>query len=263
MKVEQLLESLNSKYPYELAESWDNVGLLFGSRNNEITKVLTSLNIDLKTCQEAVLQGCNVIVSHHPLLSLNPLQAINKESRVEANHGIITDYYEGKLIEFIIKNDLNIIAMHTNADFANAAVSKWIAEELGYDVIGPFINKNGSEIGVRVKINNTLESVLKNVRDKCNRSINYLGENQKLINEAVIIGGSGSSFLKEFLYYQYDLFLTGDLTYHNYHDTLNQGNGACLIDISHHMEIVFIDNVLSGIEIEYVSYKTENVIKQF
>lgn len=263
MKVEELLKKLNEKYPNELAESWDNVGLIFGSRNNDVDKVLTSLNIDLHTCVEAVSRGCNVIVSHHPLLSLKPLQALNRAENNEAPNSIITDYYEGELIQYIIKNDLNVIAAHTNADFADAAVSRWIAEELGYNVVSPFLNKMGSEIGVVVTIENTLHNVLENVREKCNRTLNYLGENEKNIKEAVIIGGSGSSFLKEFLYLKYDLFLTGDLTYHNYHDTLNQGNGACLIDIGHHMEIVFVNNVLNDIDVEWTAYETKNFIKQY
>lgn len=261
--VNELLEILSNKYPYENAETWDNVGLIFGSRNNVVSKVLTTLNLDMHACVDAVKNGCNVIVSHHPLLSLDPLLGYRNSERFEAKHGVITDYYEGRLIEYIIKNDLTVIALHTNADFTNCAVSRWIASKLGYNVVGPFVTTMGTEVGVIVDLDCSLEDVLQSTKSSCNKSLSYIGDLSKQVKTGLLIGGSGSFMLKEFLTSSHDVLLTGDLTYHNYHDTLMQGNGSCLIDIGHFMELVFVNNVLEGIDVEWVSFEPEDFIKQY
>ncbi len=259
MKVCELLDALKDKYQYDIAMEWDNVGLLFGSKNREVNKVLTSLNIDLDTCKRAVELHCNVIVSHHPLLSFKPLQALSRNELYEGKHSIITDYYEGELIEYIIKNDLNVISLHTNADFSNAAMGKWIANKLGYKVVSNFTD----DIGVVVEINNTLEQVLINLKKKCQKTITYVGDLNKRIDKALIIGGSGGSFVAQFLVSKHDLLLTGDVSYHNYHDVLMQGDDACIADIGHYMEIVFVNNILNGIEVSWIANEIPNFIKEF
>ncbi len=259
MLVSELLDKLSEEYIYDLAMEWDNVGLLFGSRKREVKKVLTSLNIDLDTCKKAVELNCNVIVSHHPLLSFKPLQAIASNEFYEGKHSIIMDYYEGELIEYIIKNDLNVIALHTNADFSDAAMGKWIADKLGYKVVSNFVD----DTGVIVEINDTMDNVLNNLKAKCQKTITYVGDLEKQIERAVIIGGSGGSFVSQFLYLGHDLLLTGDVSYHNYHDVLMQGNGACIADIGHYMEVVFVNNVLKNIEVDWVAHEINNFIKEF
>ncbi len=259
MKVNDLLEILSDKYHYDSAMEWDNIGLIFGSRNDGVNKVLTSLNIDLDTCKKAVECGCNVIVSHHPLLSFKPLQSRENSASFEAKHSIIRDYYEGQLIEFIIKNNLNVIALHTNADFTCAYVATWIANYLGYDVV----EQIEDDTAVVVKINQKLRDVLVNVKEKTGKTIYYVGDLDKQIATAIIIGGGGGYQTSLFLRSKHDLLLTGDLTYHNFHDTFVQGSGDCIVDIGHYLEVVFVNNVLKGIDVDWIPFEIENFIKEF
>ncbi len=94
MKIFELITHLNNKYSFNLAEDYDNVGLLIGDENLEVKKVFTSLDIDLEICVEAVENGCNVIVSHHPLFAFDPLK------RIDYN------VYSGKLVKYIICEDI-------------------------------------------------------------------------------------------------------------------------------------------------------------
>ncbi len=64
MKIFELITQLNNMYSFNLAEDYDNIGLLIGDENLEVKKVFTSLDIDFEICMEAVDNGCNVIVSH-------------------------------------------------------------------------------------------------------------------------------------------------------------------------------------------------------
>ena len=66
MQLQTLIEFLEQIFPLELAEDWDNVGLLLGDRNSEIKSVLTCLTVDQSVVDEAIKFGVDCIVSHHP-----------------------------------------------------------------------------------------------------------------------------------------------------------------------------------------------------
>ena len=80
-------------FPRSLAYNWDNVGLQIGSLNREINNVLLSLDLTLEVVKEAIKKGCELILVHHPLI-FSPIKAIT------------TDNYQGKIIELLIKNDI-------------------------------------------------------------------------------------------------------------------------------------------------------------
>ncbi len=248
MLVSQLVRDLDDKYPFSLAEEWDNVGLLFGSMFNEVEKVLTSLDIDLSVCKEAVDKGCNVIVSHHPVFAFDPLKSV------------IIDDYNGQLVQFIIEHELNIICLHTNVDNMNASMSRWIASYLGFDAKESFIKDNERELGVVVSVNKKLYDILNDLKEIIDYPISYVGNEDSFIENLVIIGGSGSSFFNDFKHSPYQLFMSGDFRYHDFHETSK--SSQALVDIGHVIEKVFIKNVLNGINVDSVESTIVNVIKQ-
>ena len=67
-KIKDLLQFLNGVAPYALQESYDNSGLITGSPDLEIKAVLVSLDCTEAIVEEAIELGCNVIVSHHPIV---------------------------------------------------------------------------------------------------------------------------------------------------------------------------------------------------
>ncbi len=152
MKILDLLNQFDSKYPFKLAADFDNVGLLIGDATTEITKVLTTLDVDLEVCIEAVENGCNTIVSHHPLFAFDPLKRI------------CFDSVNGKLVKYVIENNLNIIAMHTNVDNMNGEVSKWIAEEIGLSVSSSLFIDGEVETGVVCSFTDTYSSLITQIK---------------------------------------------------------------------------------------------------
>lgn len=64
--LQQLCDFLDQLCPVELAESWDNVGLLLGDPSAVVTRVMTCLTVTDETVAEAVAQQASLIVSHHP-----------------------------------------------------------------------------------------------------------------------------------------------------------------------------------------------------
>lgn len=117
MKIKELLNILNEIAPFKDSESWDNVGLLIGDKSDNVSGIMTTLDVTREVLEEAIENDINTIVAHHPLIF----------SKIKS----ITDDVESKLLKDIIKQDINIIALHTNLDVQSNGVSAMIAEALG------------------------------------------------------------------------------------------------------------------------------------
>lgn len=103
--------------PKSLAVDGDPVGLQIGTLNKTITKVLVTLDVNLDTVEEAIKNGCELIIAHHP-----PIYRGLKNMR--------TDLPQGLLIEKLIKHDIAVYAAHTNLDIATGGVNDLLATAL-------------------------------------------------------------------------------------------------------------------------------------
>lgn len=139
IRVSDLLNQLNVIAPFSDSEDWDNTGLLVGDASDAVEGVLTALDCSLNTVDEAIMQGANVIVSHHPLIFPEISNVVNDGP--------------GKVIRKLIKNDINLIAMHTNLDHQPDGVSHMIAAKLGFDQTEILFPHEGSFKKLRVNIN--------------------------------------------------------------------------------------------------------------
>ena len=68
MKIQEIIHSLEQWAPLDFQESYDNSGLISGNPNQECTGVLCSLDCTEQVVDEAIAKGCNLIVSHHPII---------------------------------------------------------------------------------------------------------------------------------------------------------------------------------------------------
>ena len=118
MKIKDVVTSLESMAPLSLQESYDNAGLINGDENADCTGILVSLDAIPAVVDEAVKKGCNLIVSHHPIV-FSGLKKITGKNYVQ------------KTVIKAIKNDIAIYAIHTNLDNVLNGVNGRIAEMLG------------------------------------------------------------------------------------------------------------------------------------
>ena len=125
-RVKDILNILNREAPFSLAESWDNVGLLVGNPEQEVTAVLAGLDPTNSLVDEAIAQGANTIITHHPVI-FKPLPTIN------------TAVPSGKLLETALSNRIAIIGCHTNFDSAEDGVSDILARQLGLVALSPLV----------------------------------------------------------------------------------------------------------------------------
>ena len=137
MKIKEVYDALERFAPLPLQEDWDNAGLQVGLTEAEVSGALLCLDVTEEIVREAMAKGCNLIVSHHPLI-------FRKLAQVSG-----TDMVQRAVI-LAIKNDITIISMHTNLDSALGGVNHEMAKRLGLKNIG-FLNPqqmNGVEYGM-------------------------------------------------------------------------------------------------------------------
>jgi len=214
--------------PTVLKEDYDNVGLMVGDKEAQVTKILIALDCTMDVICEAVDRGCNFILTHHPLLFVKP-KIITKDTLV------------GKKIIELIKNGINVYSSHTNLDSVQGGLNDIATEILGfckYKIIEPSKNFNSTEgyagIGRLVVLDEPirLEELCENVKKAYNAEfIRYVGDHNNLIKTIAIINGSGEDYFDESMKLGADCIITGDTKYHHVSD-LSEENIA-LIDAGH------------------------------
>lgn len=117
MKLKELTHFLESQAPLPLQESYDNAGLIVGDPEAEISGVLVSLDATETVLDEAIEKGCNVVVSHHPIV-FSGLKSLTGRNYVE------------RTVLKAIKNDVALYAIHTNLDNVRQGVNAKICEML-------------------------------------------------------------------------------------------------------------------------------------
>ena len=120
MKIKEITNYLESIAPLNYQEDYDNSGLIVGNANTEVNAALITLDCTEEVVDEAIENGCNFIITHHPII-FSGLKKINGKNYVE------------RTIIKAIKNDIAIYAIHTNLDNVQTGVSAKIAEKLGVE----------------------------------------------------------------------------------------------------------------------------------
>ncbi len=210
MKIKQVLSALERFAPLPLQESWDNAGLQLGLTEAEVSGALLCLDVNEEIVDEAIRKGCNLIVSHHPLLFRGLKQICGQ------------DYVQRCVIK-AIKNDIVIVSMHTNMDNARDGVNWKMAERLGLVNSQFFAQKvvDGIEAGSGVvgelpeamAAQGFVELVKRQFDVQCALCNELL---QRPIRKVALCGGAGDFLLPDALREGADAFITGEMHYHQY-----------------------------------------------
>lgn len=227
VRVKNILESLNVEAPFSLAESWDNVGLLIGNPEQEVTAVLAGLDPTNRLVDEAIALGANTIITHHPVI-FKPLSAIN------------TAEPSGRLLEKALSNHIAIIGCHTNFDSAREGVSDYLALQLGLENLLPLVpsaDNSTTDTGLgRIGVYpSPLSSIdfLARVLDVLNLTcVQTAGTLPEKVSTVAVCGGSGSDIAPIAFERGADIYLSAEIK----HSTAIWAveNDFCIIDGTHY-----------------------------
>ena len=205
-----MLSALEQFAPLPLQESWDNAGLQVGLTEAEVSGALLCLDVNERIVDEAIAKGCNLIVSHHPLL-FRGLKQISGANDVQ------------RTVIKAIKHDIVVVSMHTNMDNAMNGVNWKIAEHLGLKETAFLASKNVEDIecgsGVIGQLPEAMAAddfillVKKQFDVDCAMCNEVL---RRPISKVAICGGAGDFLLDDAVSQGADAFITGEMHYHQY-----------------------------------------------
>ena len=218
--VGEILAELEAFAPYELAESWDNVGLMAGDRAQPVERVLCALDVTEGVVREAIDCGAQLIVAHHPLIFTSV-------------HPVTADDATGRTLRLAIQQDIAVICMHTNADCAEGGVNDALAAALSLsDVVFMGAGDNGmlGRVGNLAAPMTAYDFALY-VKDKLHAGGVRFTDGGKPIRRVAVGGGACGKLMDFARNENADAFVIGDCSY----DLMQraQSLGLTLVDAGH------------------------------
>lgn len=210
MKIRDIIGALEQFAPLSLQDSYDNAGLQIGlTVDAESSGVLLCLDVTEEVIDEAREKGCDLIVSHHPLL-FRPPKRIAGEDFVQ------------RCIIRAIQNGVNIYASHTNLDNAPGGVNYKIANKLSLTNVTPLAPKpelQGAGSGVIGTLPQTIdrEDFIVLVKETFDAgSVRFNSWTGETVSKVAVCGGAGAFLIPEAVRQQADAFITGEIGYHRF-----------------------------------------------
>ncbi|MBQ8097968.1 MAG: Nif3-like dinuclear metal center hexameric protein [Bacteroidaceae bacterium] len=235
MKIKDIVRALESFAPLPLQEDYDNAGLQTGLPEAEVSGALLCLDVTESVVEEAVEQGCGIVVSHHPVM-FRPLRHLTDSSQPE------------RIVRMALKNDVAIYSAHTNLDNARGGVNFEMACRLGLqdvDFLQRHTDESGSGVTGMLPEPEEAAAFLKRVKDMF--GVECLMHNellQRSIRKVALCGGAGDFLLKEAVAWGADAFLTGEMRYHVY---FGQEQQIQIATLGHYESEQFTQHLLKSI----------------
>lgn len=242
MVVKDIIDALEEFAPLGIQEKWDNSGLIIGSPSAQVHKVLVGFDCTPELVDEAVAEGADMIITHHPLI-FGGVKKISPDDPV------------GLTIMKAISGNVAVYAAHTTADKVIAGVSGAMAARLGLEDV-EILEKDGDGDGVGLGLGLGLgvvgnlpeeidaQEAVAMVKDKfhlvtarCSRPAGVK------VRRIAMCGGSGSSLIDEAMASGAQLYISGDISYHHFFTR----PGFMIMDIGHFESEVDIVDILFSV----------------
>jgi dinuclear metal center YbgI/SA1388 family protein len=207
--------------PAALAESWDNVGLLLGSRSSPIERVMTCLTLSEDVAEEAVHERVSLVVTHHPVF-FRPVQRITDENP------------EGRTILKLARAGTAVFSPHTAFDSAALGINQRLAESLGLSEVCSLRPSAATELPGRGRFgtlekSESLGEFVGRVRCVLKvAAVGVVGGSTTRIKRVAVACGAAAEFLDDAIRAGCDVLVTGEARFHACLDARAKGIGLVL-----------------------------------
>ncbi|WP_373499065.1 Nif3-like dinuclear metal center hexameric protein [Desulfococcus sp.] len=222
--VADLIGIMDQIAPPALSEEWDNVGLQVGRKDWPVKKIWVSLDPTPAVVAAACETGVDLLITHHPLW-LKPPKTIDFETP------------PGKIVHQSALHQLSIFSAHTNLDSVTDGINDVLAARMQLTGLVPLAASSraaGEGIGRVGTLTRptTLASLVQAIRETSGATaLRYSGDPDMAVRRVAVCSGSGSSLMGAFFASGADVYISGDLRYHDARDAEAAGRG--LIDMGH------------------------------
>ena len=201
--VREIEQFLYTWAPRELAAGWDNVGLLVGDPDREVTRILVALDVTRAVADEAARLGAELIVAHHPVMNVRwheqQMQTLRDDTRL------------GGLLTALVRGNLSAICMHTNLDAAPGGVNDVLADLLRIENRRDFADNCG-RIGTL-----NVPTTAQQLAETCSRMLHThckFVEADHPVEKLAEVSGAGGSYLQQAIDEGADCLVTGEAAHH-------------------------------------------------
>ena len=225
MLLREIINSIESVAPRSAQEEWDNSGMQVGDTGREIHSVLLTTDVTTDVVNEAVISGCDLIISHHPLLFHGLKQVCGQTA-------------QARIVEMAIKHDIAIYSAHTNLDSVPGGINTRLADKLGVTGYRMLRIQNTEDrvqtgLGVIGQLREPMRyaDFIEHVRAVLGCTyVRYTRPVKEMIERVALCGGSGAEFIDTAIEQGADVYVTADCKYHEFQDAEGR---IGLIDIDH------------------------------
>lgn len=221
MLLKDVMNEIDKICPFSLQEDWDHSGLQVGDPHGDIKKVLVAFDFTERVLVEAIEKKADMILTHHPFF-FKGIQQIDLSCE------------KGRMISGLLKNNIALVACHTNLDKIEYGVSAVLGKMLGLCHCHPFIPEGeGIGFGVLGKLAEPmkLSDFAHQIKSALGIPMVRIVGGDITVLTVVAMGGAGSDFIGEAKKQGADVYVTADLKYHDGQAAAEMG--LALIDAGH------------------------------
>ncbi len=212
--VKNIYDCLDKQFSFATQEPWDNSGFLVGEWKKEVKKAVLTLDVTKECVSFAAENGAQLILSHHPLIF----------------SGIKT-VTAGTPVYDCVQNGIAVISCHTCLDKAEGGINDTLLSLLGLTKLGR--GDDGFLTFAETKTPVSLQAFVKHVADTLHvHGIRWAGAERSVQKVAVCSGAGDNAFIAAAQEWGADVYLTGDMKYHEMLDAAE--NGFAVISAGHY-----------------------------
>ncbi len=212
IRLQDVVSFLREFAPPELAEDWDNVGLLIGDPADEVRSVLTCLTLTPNVADEAIARGAQLVITHHPVL-FRPVQRLTAETS------------EGRMLLSLIRAGISVYSPHTSYDSAANGINAQLAQLFELRDVQPL--RSNAALATETHLTGsgrfgTLPSIT-SLRELIDRikpalrvsTLQFVGDLDRPITKLGIACGAAAEFLRDAVQFGCEALLTGEARFHS------------------------------------------------
>ncbi len=236
IRIEEIIRAFEAIAPLSTQEGYDNSGLIVGRGETQVKKILLTIDTTEDVVHEAITNDCQLIIAHHPII-FRGLKKFNEQSYVE------------RTVALAIKNDVAIVALHTNLDNSSLGVNRMIAEKIGLKKLRILLPQGedksiGAGMIGELEQQEKPEDFLSRVKEAFDSKVIRHTQPIHSIRSVAVCGGAGSFLLQEAKKQGADAFVSGDFKYHEFFDAESE---IMILDPGHFESEQFTVQVFSRI----------------
>lgn len=226
LSCQVVMNALERIAPRHLAEDWDNTGLLVGSYAQKVERILVALDVDDTVVAEAIERRADMIVAHHPAI-------------FRGMKHLRTDLPLGRRLAALLTHGIAVAAAHTNLDMTRGGVNDVLVAHLGLEKLSAFVVTK-QEDGATESLGRigtlpapvAIDDFAHRVRERLGVShVRLVRAADRPVRRVAVCGGAGAEFIDTAVRRGADVYLTGDVKYHEAQRAAEQG--MHLIDAGH------------------------------